>query len=94
MAVDKFFKTKKFKPDLRMELGSNEAIREAVAGDLGIAVISKHALAESSTRKDIKILTVADFPIQSAWHIVSRKGKILPPLARHFHNHLIQSVAA
>lgn len=94
MAVDKFFKTKKFKPDLRMELGSNEAIREAVAGDLGIAVVSKHALAESSARKDIKILTVADFPIQSAWHIVSRKGKILPPLARHFQNHLIQSVTA
>ena len=92
MAVDNFFKNKNFKPNLRMELGSNEAIREAVAGDLGIGVISKHALAESSNRKDIKILTVADFPIQSAWHIVSRKGKNLPPIALYFKEHLIKSV--
>lgn len=92
MAVDNFFKNKNFKPNLRMELGSNEAIREAVAGDLGVGVISKHALAESSNRKDIKILTVADFPIQSAWHIVSRKGKNLPPIALYFKEHLIKSV--
>jgi DNA-binding transcriptional LysR family regulator len=94
MAIDNFFKSKNFKPNLRMELGSNEAIREAVAGDLGLGVLSKHALTESSNRKDIKILTVADFPIQSAWHIVSRKGKNLPPIALYFKEHLINSVPA
>ena len=94
MAVDNFFKNKQFKPDLRMELGSNEAIREAVAGDLGIGVISKYALTESMKTKDIKILSIKDFPIQSAWHIVSRKGKNLPPIATYFKEHLIQSVAA
>lgn len=94
MAIDNFFKDQKFKPNLRMELGSNEAIREAVAGDLGIGVLSKHALTESSNRKDINILTVADFPIQSAWHIVSRKGKNLPPIALYFKEHLIKSVPA
>ena len=94
MAVDNFLKNKQFKPDLRMELGSNEAIREAVAGDLGIGVISKHALTESMKTKDIKILAIKNFPIQSAWHIVSRKGKHLPPIAAYFKEHLIQSVAA
>ena len=94
MAIDNFFKSKNFKPNLRMELGSNEAIREAVAGDLGLGVLSKHALTESSNRKDIKILTVADFPIQSAWHIVYRKGKNLPPIAQYFKEHLINSVPA
>ena len=92
MAVDNYFKNRQFKPDLRMELGSNEAIREAVAGNLGIGVISKHALTESVNRKDIKILSVENFPIQSAWHIVSRKGKHLPPIALHFKEHLINSV--
>lgn len=44
MAVDNFFKKLKFRPDLRLDLGSNEAIKESVAGDLGISVISSHAL--------------------------------------------------
>lgn len=92
MAVDKYFKQRQFKPNLRMELGSNEAIREAVAGNLGIGVISKHALTESTNRKDIKILCVDQFPIQSAWHIVYRKGKHLPPIALSFKEHLINSV--
>lgn len=92
MAVDKYFKQRQFKPNLRMELGSNEAIREAVAGNLGIGVISKHALTESTNRKDIKILCVDHFPIQSAWHIVYRKGKHLPPIALSFKEHLINSV--
>ena len=94
MTIDNFFKNKNFKPNLRMELGSNEAIREAVAGGLGIGVLSKHALTESSNRKDIKILTVTDFPIQSAWHLVSRKGKNLSPIAFYFKEHLINSVPA
>jgi len=32
MAGDNFFKKLKFRPDLRLELGSNETIKESVAG--------------------------------------------------------------
>ena len=39
MAVDAHFKQHKFKPNVRLEMGSNEAIKEAVAGGLGIAII-------------------------------------------------------
>ncbi len=44
MAIDAHFKRLRFKPNLRLELGSNEAIKEAVAGDLGVSVVSSHAL--------------------------------------------------
>ena len=39
MAADHFFKTLKFRPDVRLELGSNEAIKESVAGGLGVGVV-------------------------------------------------------
>ncbi len=41
MAIDAHFKKLKFKPDVRLELGSNEAIKEAVIGGLGLAVFIK-----------------------------------------------------
>ena len=41
MAGDQFFRQMKFRPDVRLELGSNEAIKESVAGGLGVGVVSR-----------------------------------------------------
>ena len=89
MAVDAHFKRAKFKPNLRLELGSNEAIKEAVAGGLGIAVISSHAIQGDSTRQGIAVLKVNGFPIDSNWHVVHQKGKQLSPIAMVFQEHLL-----
>ena len=70
MTIDKYFKTQKFRPDIRMELGSNEAIKEAVAGGLGIGVVSKHALHGHQKEHGVAIINVTGFPIMSHWHIV------------------------
>lgn len=88
MAVDAHFKRLKFKPDLRLELGSNEAIKEAVAGGLGLSVISRHALHGQATEHGVVALKVQGFPIASQWHVVWLKGKQLSPIARVFQEHL------
>jgi len=89
LATDAHFRTHRFTPDLRLELGSNEAVREAVAGDLGVAVISVHALAERPASQGVAILDVLGFPIQSQWHIVFPRGKRLSPIAQVFREHLV-----
>lgn len=88
MATDSHFKRSRFQPRVRLELGSNEAIREAVAGNLGIAVVSVHALGEHYAKQGVSVLNVRDFPIKSNWHIVHRKGKRLSPIAEVFRQHL------
>lgn len=97
MAADAHFKAHRFTPNVRLVLGSNEAIRAAVAGNLGIAVVSMHALDAFNTRDaqyaqlanaDIAVLKVDDFPIKSQWHIVRQKGKRLSPIAAVFEAHL------
>ena len=40
-----------FRPDVRLELGSNEAIKESVAASLGLGVLSRHALHQCQTGK-------------------------------------------
>jgi LysR family transcriptional regulator, low CO2-responsive transcriptional regulator len=89
MAIDAHFKRLKFKPDLRLELGSNEAIKEAVAGNLGISIISSHALHGHIAEHGVCVLDVAGFPIESNWHVVRQKGKQPSPIAKVFQAHLL-----
>lgn len=89
MAVDAHFKRHGFVPDVRMELGSNEAIKEAVIGNLGVAVVSGHTLRGSPGELGIAILDVEGFPIKSQWHVVHPKGKQLLPVARVFKEYLL-----
>ena len=93
MVAEKFFKKHKFKPDIRMELGSNEAIKEAVAAGLGLGIISKHALHGLLKSNGVTQLQIKGFPIMSQWHIVHPAKKLLPPIAMSFKNHLLSSVA-
>lgn len=89
MAVETHFKHLQFQPNLRLELGSNEAIREAVAGDLGISIISSHALHGQASEHGVSVLDVVSFPIESYWHVVRQKNKQLSPIAKVFQQHLL-----
>ena len=91
MAVDNCFKKLKFRPDLRLELGSNEAIKESVAGGMGISVISSHALHGNAKEHGVSVLNVAGFPLDSHWHVVHPRGKKLSPIASIFKAHVLAS---
>lgn len=92
LAADAFFKSQRFRPKVRLVLGSNEAIKEAVAGGLGLAVISSHALRHART-PGLTVLNVTGFPIASQWHIVYPSGRRLSPVAKIFETHLIKHSA-
>ena len=88
MAADQHFRKIRFRPDIRLELGSNEAVKEAVAGGLGVGVISHHALHGYQKEHGVKVVDVEGFPLPSAWHIVHPAGRRLSPLAEAFKVHL------
>lgn len=84
LACDAFFQQQGFRPRVRMELGSNEAIKQAVAGNMGLAVLSRHAIGEALTESGLAILDVEGFPIHASWYIVYPRGKRLSPSAAAF----------
>ena len=90
MSTDIHFKQKKFTPQLLLELGSNEAIKKAVASHLGVAIISIHALDQFDYDNEISVLKLQDFPINSQWHLVYLKGKQLSPIAKAFYDHVLR----
>lgn len=92
MAADQYFRQVRFRPDIRLELGSNEAVRESVAGGLGVGLVSLHALRSTTQDKGVRVLELNGFPLPSAWHIVHPAGKRLSPLAQEFKRHVLNEV--
>ena len=90
MATDTHLRQRGFTPTAVLELGSNEAIKESVEGQLGVSILSRHAL--GAHHDGLAVLDVQGFPIQSHWHLVWPKGKQLSPIAEVFRGHLVGEV--
>lgn len=71
-------------PEAHMEFANNEAIKQAISADLGISVLSLHALVLEGTSGPIALLDVQGFPIERQWYLVHPKGKKLSVVARSF----------
>ena len=89
MAVDRYFRQIRFKADVRMALGSNEAVKESVAAGLGLGVLSVHALHNQREDDGVSVVEVEGFPLQSSWHLVHVAQRGLSPLAAAFKQHLL-----
>ena len=92
MAADQYFRKKKFRPDIRLELGSNEAVKESVAGGLGVGVISQYALHGHQREHGVRVIDVDGFPLKSSWHLVHLAAKNLSPIALAFKEHIVREI--
>lgn len=88
-AVQKLFDEHGISVKVKLELGSNEAIKQAIAGGLGISVLSRHTLALEGTTNQLTILDVENFPIQRYWYVVYPTGKQLSVITRTFFEYLL-----
>lgn len=88
LATEKHFAAHKLALRVRMELGSNEAIKQAIAGGLGISVLSQHTLALEGPSGLLKPLDVSGFPLMRKWYVAYPKGKHLSVVANAFLSHL------
>jgi DNA-binding transcriptional LysR family regulator len=82
--TEQLFDAHRRKPNVRMELGSNEAIKQAILGGLGISILSQHTMAPGAQRDGLVALDVEGFPLQRWWYLVYPEGKQLSPTAQAF----------
>lgn len=93
LAVDEHLARTRTRLPHRMTVGSNEAIKQAVAGGLGLAILSRHTLAESDLA-DLRILPVKGFPIARSWYIVHWRDSPLSAAAEAFRRFLREPLNA
>ena len=82
--TENFFTKQNLKLKTKMTLGSNEAIKQAILGGLGISVLSRHTLTLGSHKDQLAILDVKGFPINCHWHYAYPSGKNLSVVAQTF----------
>lgn len=84
MSMERVFADRGMKPASSMELASNETIKQAVMAGMGLAFLSLHTVGLELAAGKLARLDVVGTPVTREWHVVSRKGKRLSPLAESF----------
>jgi len=90
-AVQKLFDEQGIKLKVKLELGSNEAIKQAIAGGLGISVLSRHTIIPESANSELTVLDVEYFPIERNWYMVYPAGKQMSVVARTYFEYLLDA---
>ena len=72
----------------RMELGSSEAIKQAILAGLGISALSQHTLVLHQPDQ-FAVLDVVGFPIHRQWYAVYPAGRQLSVVARAFLDYVL-----
>lgn len=83
-AMEQFFRDHHLSPSIAMEVGSNEAIKHAVAAGLGISFLSLHTVHLEVGSNELVVLPVEGLPIFRHWHVVHTRAKTLSPAAEAF----------
>jgi LysR family transcriptional regulator, low CO2-responsive transcriptional regulator len=73
---------------VKLELGSNEAIKQAIACGFGLSVLSRHTLSKDAESLGLTILDVQHFPILRNWYLVHPNSKQLSIVADTFREFL------
>ena len=90
-AMERFFDDKGIAPRTRVEMSSNEAIKQSVEAGLGLGMVSAHTVELEVAAGRLAILDVVSFPIVKRWFVVHREGKRLSAAARAFVDHVIEA---
>jgi LysR family transcriptional regulator for metE and metH len=80
-------------PAKRIEMGTNETIKQAVMAEMGIALLSAHTIAAEVESGRIAVLDVRGMPMMRRWYVVKRQEKRLLPAARALWDDLVRDGA-
>jgi DNA-binding transcriptional LysR family regulator len=70
--------------DMRISLGSNEAIKHAVAGGTGISFVSEHSVRLEIELHELSEVKIPGLDISRSFYLASQTGRELSPAAAAF----------
>jgi DNA-binding transcriptional LysR family regulator len=84
LVMERFIEENKLPVRKKMELTSNEAVKQAVIAGLGCSIMPVIGIKNELLHGDLQIIPVKDFPIASVWNLVWMKNKNFSPVAAAF----------
>lgn len=83
-AMETYMKAYKFPAGKRLELTSNEAVKQAVIAGLGVSLMPIIGLKNALLNNIVKIVPSKHCPISTEWNLVWLKNKKLSPVAQAY----------
>jgi DNA-binding transcriptional LysR family regulator len=84
LIMQSFFEERKLNIKKRIELTSNEAVKQAVIAGLGCSIMPLIGIQNEIINKSLKIIPIEGLPITTNWRLIWLKNKRVSPVAQSF----------
>jgi len=88
ITMEGFLDRSKIKPGAKLELTSNEAVKQAVLAGLGYSIMPLIGIKNELRNKELQIIPIKGLPIKTTWSLIWLKGKRHSPVADAFKKQL------
>ncbi|MBX2946816.1 MAG: LysR family transcriptional regulator [Cyclobacteriaceae bacterium] len=82
--MEKYIHAKRLTIRRKLELTSNEAVKQAIIAGLGSSIMPLIGIRNELNNGQLKVIPVKGLPIKSQWQLISLKGKKFSPVAQAF----------
>jgi DNA-binding transcriptional LysR family regulator len=79
--MERFLEKNKIKIEKKMELTSNEAVKQAVIAGLGFSIMPLIGIKNELNKGELQIVPMKGLPIKTMWSLIWLKGKRHSPVA-------------
>lgn len=86
--MEKFFQSSNIQVLPKMELTSNEAVKQALLAGLGYSIMPLIGIRNELHNNELQIIPVKGLPIKTTWRLIWLKGKNHSPVSSSFLNYL------
>lgn len=87
-AMEEFIRKSKLETSKKIELTSNEAVKQAVMSGLGYSIMPLIGIKNELRNKDLQIIKISGLPINTTWNLIWLTSKNLSPAANAFLEYL------
>ena len=84
LVMERFIEQNNLPVHKKMELTTNEAVKQAVIAGLGYSIMPLIGIKNELNSGLLQIIPVHGFPIISTWHLIWQKNKKFSPVAQSF----------
>jgi DNA-binding transcriptional LysR family regulator len=90
-AMESFIQGKNLMANKKIELTSNEALKQAVIAGIGYSIMPIIGIKNAVDKGEITIIPYAGLPLKTQWNLIWLKKKKLSPAALAFKNYIIEN---
>lgn len=87
-AMERYIARHKFITRKKIELTSNEAVKQAVIAGIGISILPLVGIKNELVSEELHIIPSKGLPITTTWNLIWQKSKQLSPTAKAFVSYL------